>query len=132
MNRVIHYFLSGVFVLAALGLGLLGLLHTEFDRPGPSVDDVAVILPRGGGLQEISNHLRSGCVLRQPLVFMIGVRLNDRARRLQAGEYRIPAAASPRQIMALLASGETVIRRLTVAEGLTVPLTQAASSGVKW
>ncbi len=120
MFRVLRYFLSAIFILAVLGLGLLFVLHAEFDRAGPSANDVTLILPRGGGLPEIAGRLEAAGVLRQPLIFMIGVRLNGRARRLQAGEYRVPAAATPRQIMELLASGATVIRRLTVAEGLTV------------
>ncbi len=120
MFRVFRYFLSTVFILAVIGLGLLFVLHAEFDRAGPSTIDANVLLPSGGGLPAIANRLKAAGVLRQPLIFMIGVRLNGRARRLQAGEYRIPAAATPRQLMELLASGETVIRRLTVAEGLTV------------
>ena len=40
-------------------------------------------------------------------------------RQLKAGEYRVPRGASMREVVALLLSGRTVIRRLTVPEGLT-------------
>ncbi len=37
-----------------------------------------------------------------------------------AGEYRFPGGLSPRDVMKILKSGRTVVRRLTLAEGLTV------------
>jgi UPF0755 protein len=43
-----------------------------------------------------------------------------RDRDLRAGEYAFPARATPQGVIAMLAKGETVARRLTVAEGLTV------------
>src|SRR3546814_14270547 len=41
------------------------------------------------------------------------------ARALQAGEYAFAAESSMREAAALIASGRTVVHRLTVPEGLT-------------
>src|SRR3546814_4581625 len=41
------------------------------------------------------------------------------ARALQAGEYAFSAESSMREASALIASGRTVVHRLTVLEGLT-------------
>ena len=120
MGRAFRISFAFFFACAVLGLGLLILLRAEFDRLGPSAVAVTVVLPRGGGLQAIADRLTRAGVLRHRVVFVLGVRLDGQARRLQAGEYRVPAGATPRRIMDILVSGATVARRLTVAEGLTV------------
>ena len=120
MGRAVRISFAFVFACAVLVVGLLILLRAEFDRLGPSADAVTVVLSRGGGLPAIADRLTRAGVLRHRLVFVLGVRLDGQARRLQAGEYRIPPGATPRRIMEILVSGATVARRLTVAEGLTV------------
>src|SRR3546814_133500 len=50
---------------------------------------------------------------------LLGVRLFADARALQAGEYTFEAESSMREAAALIASGRTVVHRLTVPEGLT-------------
>ena len=114
-------FISALLALAVIaGGGAAAWLYTEFNRPGPSTEAVTVVLPQGAGLGSIGRRLDSAGVLGDALVFRLGVRLLRAERRLQAGEYSIPAAASPRQIMELIISGVTVARRITVAEGVTV------------
>jgi len=58
-------------------------------------------------------------ILSDPLIFRLAARIASREKSLRAGEYLFPARVSARQTIALLQSGKTVIRRLTVAEGLT-------------
>ena len=58
-------------------------------------------------------------IIDNPLVFRLGVRLERTADTLKAGEFDFPAAISMWQAAALIASGKTVLRRLTIAEGLT-------------
>jgi len=91
----------------------------DYVRPGPAQSDVQLVLPRGAGLVAISERLEQGGVIRHALLFQLAARLDGAARQLRAGEYRFPAAIPLREAIELLRRGETVVRRLTVPEGLT-------------
>jgi UPF0755 protein len=95
-------------------------LNAYLNRPGPAAEKVTVILPRGTGIPAIASRLAEAGVIRQPLMFRLAVRLTGSDRALKAGEYAFPAQVTPRGVLGMLQRGETVARRLTVAEGLTV------------
>ena len=58
-------------------------------------------------------------VLRHPLAFRVFVTLDGAQNRLMAGEYDFPAGVSAASVRDRLLAGRTVVRRLTVPEGLT-------------
>jgi UPF0755 protein len=95
-------------------------LNAYLNRPGPTSEKVTVILPRGTGIPEIAARLADAGVIRHPLIFRLAVRITGSDRALKAGEYAFPAQVTPRGVLGMLQRGETVARRLTVAEGLTV------------
>ncbi len=107
--------LSAVVVIAGLTQ-----LNAYLVRPGPAQQETVVVLPRGAGLGQITSRLTSAGVIEHPWLFQLAVRRLGRDRDLRAGEYAFPAAVTPGSVVNLLASGQTVARRLTVAEGLTV------------
>ena len=107
--------LAGVVVIAGWTQ-----LSAYMNRPGPTAEQVTVVLPRGAGVKQIAARLAESRVIRQPLMFRLAVRVLGRDRALKAGEYAFPAHVTPRGVIGMLESGETVARRLTVAEGLTV------------
>jgi UPF0755 protein len=80
---------------------------------------VNVVIPRGAGLDDIAALLTERGVLASPLAFRVGARLDGRGRQLKAGEYAFAAAISPRAAAGVIAGGQTVRRRVTLAEGLT-------------
>lgn len=108
-----------VVMAAVIGGGAWIFLKQQFDAAGPLAQETVVIVPRGAGLSAIAEDLASAGVISDPLLFSLGVRLFGDARALQAGEYAFPAGSSMREAAALLASGRTVVHRLTVPEGLT-------------
>ena len=93
--------------------------YAQFVRTGPLAAPKTMIIPRGAGLDDIAAQLAGAGILSDPLIFRIGAWLAGTDKSLRAGEYVFPARISPRQAVALLQSGKTVVRRLTVAEGLT-------------
>lgn len=119
MGRLLVRLGAIVTALAAVMGAVFFWGTARFVQPGPLTAPTTVIVPRGAGLGEIADLLVRDGVVADRLVFTVGVRLAGRDRALQAGEYAIPAAVSPQQLMKLLQSGETVVRRLTVVEGLT-------------
>ena len=107
--------------LIVLGVGgvLAALLGVYFyNRPGPLVAPTAVIVPRGG-LDGIATALAAAHVIDAGPVFQTAVILTRSAGLPRAGEFEFPAAASLRQVLAILRTGRPVQHRLTVAEGLT-------------
>lgn len=107
-------------VLAAVSLFVANRwLEREFVAEGPSQSERIVLIPRGSGLASIAQQLEREGLIDDPWVFKLGVRKAGDQASLQAGEFAIPAGASPRKIMEILREGRAVARRVTVPEGLT-------------
>ncbi|MDP6786136.1 MAG: endolytic transglycosylase MltG [Rhodospirillales bacterium] len=119
MARLALRIVYSLLALVVLSGGILTWGAAEFSRPGPLKAATTVVIARGAGLEVIASELTRAGVLADPLVFRLGARLTGADKRLRAGEYAFPARVSPRQTVALLESGKTVVRRLTVVEGLT-------------
>jgi peptidoglycan lytic transglycosylase G len=118
-----RWLITGALLVALLIAGLAGVVAfnvlRQFDSPGPLAAESTVVIPRGAGLSAIAETLTAAGAIRDALTFRLGVTFHDAARELEAGEYRIPASASMREVMDILRSGATVVHRLTVPEGLT-------------
>lgn len=107
---------AGLILVAAL-VAIVG--WTRYTLPGPLSESRTVVVPRGSGVKEISRQLWNAGVLAEPYSFQFGTRFDDTAGRLRPGEYAFAVAISPQEVAAMLAAGRTVVRRLTLAEGLT-------------
>ncbi len=92
--------------------------HRRFTRPGPLAEATNVVIAKGSGLEAIARQLAAAGVVPDPYSFVIGAKL--RRVTLKAGEYAFPAHVTPRDAMAMMADGRTVVHKLTIAEGLTV------------
>jgi UPF0755 protein len=94
-------------------------LYTQFVKPGPLAGDQVLIIPRGSGVDAIARLLQSSGVIEDEVIFRLGARTLGREKPLLAGEYEFPKGSSAREAMEILQSGKTVVRRLTIPEGLT-------------
>ena len=115
-RRLVGVFLA--LVSAAAG-GLAVWAWDDFNAPGPLKEVRRVVVPNGTGLAPLAQLLAERGVLRRPLVFRTLVIVDGSQNRLQAGEYEFPAGVSAAAVHDLLVAGRTVVRRLTVPEGLT-------------
>lgn len=106
--------LSGI----AVGAGFFWL-QKAYHTPSVTQEDTTIIVERGSSVVSISRQLKSGGLVKYARVFRFGVRFLDDPRPLQAGEYSIPAGASPAAIASVLKSGEQVVHKITLAEGLS-------------
>ena len=106
-------------VLAFAALAVAGWSGARFRAPGPLNTDTAVVLERGLSVTGIAQALKAEGLMGNTRVFRVGVQVSGNSRNLRAGEYLIPARASLRDIMNILVAGRTVLRRITVAEGLS-------------
>jgi len=106
--------------LAALLAGAAAALGYHLaTRPGPLEAPARVIVERGESLGAIAEDLAARGIVGRPLVFRIAARVMGAGRALRAGEFEIPARASPVDVVRTLREGDLVERRLTVAEGMT-------------
>ena len=115
---------QGVFFLLilcgfAVG-GTLAWFWHELNAPGPMTAEKTVVIPKGAGVNGIAQVLAEAGVIEHPLVFKLGARFTAQGKPLHAGEFRFPAAVSPRGAMDVLVEGKVVLHRVTLAEGLTV------------
>lgn len=93
-------------------------LAERYSRTGPSTADIQLVIPRGAGAEDIARLLVERGVLASPWAFLAGSRWDGTLPRFKAGEYLFAAGVSARAAGELLASGRTVQRRITFAEGL--------------
>jgi peptidoglycan lytic transglycosylase G len=106
-------------VLAAL-LAVAGALYVvdRYQRPGPLASATSIIVPKGAAVPQIAQLLEAADVITEPLIFRLGARLEGLDASLRAGEYRFPPAVSMQQALAMLRQGDTMVRRVTVPEGM--------------
>ncbi|TAL34071.1 MAG: endolytic transglycosylase MltG [Alphaproteobacteria bacterium] len=109
-----------VLVLIAAGLGVFafyGWIQQSLQMPGPLQKNTIVYIEPGSGTKKIAAQLFDEGAIESPFIFSWGVKQSGAT--LKAGEYEIPEAAPTQSIIALLDSGKTYQRRVTIPEGLT-------------
>ncbi len=107
-----------MFAGALFAVGLRWV-ETEIDRPGPTTIAKVIYIPRGLGSDAIGQQLMDEDLIEKPWLLMAAQQLRRDPRALRAGEYEIAAGASLAAILEQLRAGRTIVRRLTVPEGLT-------------
>lgn len=106
-----------IVVTAAAGAGLWGTMRVM--APGPLDRAETVVIPRGSGIEAIALTLGDAGIIDSPLLFIAGAKLGGAVRDLKAGEYAFAAGISMQGVLDQMRQGRTVVRRLTVPEGLT-------------
>jgi UPF0755 protein len=112
-------FIAFLMLSSVIG-GMWGKQWVEgrYSGPGPTLTDQVIVVPRGDGAGAIARRLAAEGIIRSRLDLLIALRWR-REPPLQAGEYALPAGISLKGVIDLLESGRTVVRRLTVPEGMT-------------
>lgn len=115
-------FKFAVALVVILGFAVVGGAIWEarhFAAPGPLGEQTVVYIPPGQSLRGMAANLERAGAIDNALLFRIGVMRRGTATALKAGEYAVPAHASPADIMDLLLAHKVILHRLTIAEGLT-------------
>ena len=113
--------LGGAVIVVAVVIAVSGLLAWRawqgFNAPGPLAAPVTLVVPRHSGVTAIAQQLVAAGVVADANVFAVVAKLDGGS--LKAGEYAFAAGISGQQVLQTMRRGDTVVRKLTVAEGLT-------------
>jgi UPF0755 protein len=101
---------------SAASVGVVRWALAPVDRHG--AETLFVVAP-GESLAAIAARLEAGGIVRDRRVVEALARCDDLAGRLQAGEYLLSPAQTPRSILEQIASGRVVTYAVSFPEGLT-------------
>lgn len=104
-------------VLALIAFPII-LCALAIATPGPLMDSKTIVVPRGMKISEIADLLDNNGIIWHPIAFRVAAKMLAEDT-LQAGEYLFTPRESIAEAIQEMREGRSVIRRFTVAEGLT-------------
>jgi UPF0755 protein len=114
-RRVVIYSISFLFVI----LCLLGLGTAYWFQHPQKNNKTIVLIEKGASLSQITTTLSQNQVLSFPFLFKALLYGSGSWRELKAGEYLIPPAVTPAQLIHILKSGDVILHPVTLVEGET-------------
>ena len=105
-------------VVAVLFAGAALFARARYLEAGPNAAETTIVVPRGRPEAVGAALLKAG-VIADVRAFRIADLATRGEGRLRAGEFAFPAAASLRDVLAILRTARPVQHRLTIPEGLT-------------
>jgi len=106
-----------LIVLIVLGAGWL-TVHRNWTGPGPAGHPTTVVVPEGATLAAAARELEKVGAVRSTTGFLRFARRFGSSAPIKAGEYEIAPHMSAKDVLALLQSGHTVQRLITIPEGM--------------
>lgn len=123
MKRRVRWIVAWIVLGAGVALLLAAAwVDAELRRPhaGWSGESVDIVLPQGLAAGQMLQRLHEAGVIRNPSVLRLWFAWNGGSESLQAGEYRFSSPASPLDVLRRLESGDVLLHRVTVPEGLVL------------
>ncbi len=118
--KTVAIVLGVLFVAIAANVMAVGYWALQgWKNPGPLVSAKTIIIAPGSGLSNIAAQLEQDGVIHHRLIFMGGAWILGLEKKLKPGEYEFAAAEPSQQVLQKIASGKTVLRRVTIIEGKT-------------
>lgn len=121
--RFIKALVALAFVLAGLaGIAVVASwfwLQNEIAEPGPLVESTVFEVRQGDSVGAVAQRLEEQGIISSATTMKLHARISDMEAGLKVGEYAIPPRASVASILERLVSGDVLIYRITVPEGLT-------------
>lgn len=108
-------------LVVSLGL-ITAFLSWKFISTGVGDDPTEVVfeVPPGSTMTSVANSLKEKEIIFNTDLFLLYARIKNMNHRLRVGEYALKATMSPSEILSVLASGRSITRAFTVAEGLNI------------
>lgn len=119
MERYLKWAVAILALSILLAAAAVGYAFHAFTREGPLPAAASIDVPKGVGLDRVIREMTQAGVIEEPALFRIWAQILGADRRIKAGEYRFPPRVSQREALGIVIAGRTVLRRLTIPEGLT-------------
>jgi UPF0755 protein len=107
-----------VGLVVALGLLAAAWLAFGWYSSGPVEEETAFIVPSGSTLTSAARLLEEQELIGSADAFLLRAKIFGGSDPIQAGEFLLPAGASPSQILAMFQSGDVMRRFVTIPEGM--------------
>lgn len=111
--------LVGLAALLLAATGLAMYVRHEWRLAGEPADGGIVEIPRGLGTREVVELLKDKKVIRDKTSALAYILYSGTPHKLQAGEYLFDQPMTIPDVIGKIASGNVVLHRFTVPEGLT-------------
>jgi UPF0755 protein len=112
-------------IAGGLAFALIALVAFLWWGPGPLKTNARVVIPEGAALSSATDYLYYAHAISGPRAkFYYLARLLGEGDPIQAGEFEIPAHASPATVLDILQHGRPVVRLVTIPEGMPSILVQ--------
>lgn len=121
MRKRMLYITSAVALTAVLTLGWLLLEYILFRTTPMNVSEgeQRVTVSPGMSLNAVSRSLQQQELIDNYRLFVWMARLEGKASRLQAGEYRVAPSMTPPQLLQQMIEGKVLQYSMTIVEGIT-------------
>jgi len=104
-------------VAAAFIVGMAVFFNGWFGS-GPLEKESPFVVPTGASLSVVAERLEEGGFINSASGFALRARIIGGGSSIKAGEFRIPAHASPQRILSIIQSDDIVRRFVTIPEGM--------------
>lgn len=105
-------------VLAVAAMAALWSLLGGWYGSGPLERDTTFVVPDGASLTSVAERLEDKGIVGSARGFVLRARILGGGSGIKAGEFAIPAHASPSAVLAIITSDEVIRRFVTIPEGM--------------
>lgn len=103
---------------ALMVLGAGGWFAAGWYSASELKEDTNFIVPQGSSLTAVAQKLEKEGVIGSAQAFLLRAKILGGGDSIQAGEFALPAGASPASILSMFQDGETINRFITIPEGM--------------
>lgn len=120
-RKFLVFAVSATIFCIALG-GIFYLLTKQFLFEGPEKVGREVIyeIKLGQSFQSIANDLQSQNLVKNSEALRLYAKFTRQVPHIKVGEYKLNTAMTPPQIMAVITSGYSITRAVTIPEGYSI------------
>jgi UPF0755 protein len=119
MKRTVYLSIVGLFLFS---LGLCWLVWSNFvNQPASeSSEEIVYEIPPGVTLRTAIRDLQSRGLIRNGDLFLILAKIRGLSNKMKVGEYLINKNMRPSEVLAVITSGKSLERKITISEGLNI------------
>lgn len=118
MRALLGFFSFTFLLFLGAAIGITALVGV-YKAAGPLEEDTIILVERGQGIRQIATMLESENIIHNKYPFIVGAKLKNAGKPLQAGEYQIPAHTDMGAVLDMMQNGEIFHRFVTIPEGRT-------------